>query len=213
MTMKGGGGNALHGGRFRFRRDDGSHDPFGGSWMEQLNGNSEMTLDEPQFRLRFGIKRDFASAVSFNFILAYSLNAGAFAQVLDDGTTPVTNVSSPEITNNDDTVPYSGSNQVYEDTWADTTNAATITDDAESNTGISDWADDIAYGLSMEICLQLEPSLLSVGDTIDLRPYQDGLVVFTVGYDQTARITITTAYDQYIPVGYRARTLGRILTR
>jgi hypothetical protein len=210
---KGGGANDMTGGNFRFRADDDTQDPFTDGWIAALNANLTLYLNADNFRLRYGIHRTSATAQSHQLVMAYSKNGVGYAQILDDGTTPLTNVSSTHCTNNEDIIEYAGAHRTAEPgfLWGDLTNGYMITDDAQSDTAVADWTGN--QTLSMEICLKIEPTLLVGGDYVEFRPYQDGMLLLDGGWDHTARIDFLGMYHEWMNVPIRQRSLNRILTR
>ncbi|MCK5643121.1 MAG: hypothetical protein KAJ19_20095 [Gammaproteobacteria bacterium] len=211
MGMMDAASNGFVGTNFRFRNDDGDHSPFAGTWLAALNTNISLVPSADQFRLRFAAKKvDFSG--NHTFELAYSLNSGGYAQITDDSSTPLTNVSTSYFSNGEHTIAYTSPNQVYTDTWADLTNNAIITDDAQSDTGVSGWdATSAVKGMSIEMCMKFDLGFtprLKAGDTLDIRIYLGGMVAPTGGWEQTARITILPGYHHYIPEHLRRMILG-----
>jgi len=190
------GGNGFTGGQFRFRQDDGYENPASGTianWLAAINTNISRPINAGPFRLRFAMQRNnLEPSADYQFDFIFSYNGASYGPITTTGAR-IRAVNSRWISHHDDTTAYTGADQVYANTWADTTNAAVITGTSPQQTGTSTWTvTAIAEGLSVEICLLCRPNLLSAGDYIDIRCRPLG-VPPEYGWDYTPRINFTAA--------------------
>ena len=224
--MHGGpGGNGFTGGNFRFRTDAGTEVdddvPDGAAWLDAINTDISLSISAGTFRLRMAYNFEDPSSVNKAVQMRYSHNGGGFFTVQgnQDGNF-VGHVESESkflgVDNLDDSTEYSGLNQLFTGTWADTTQGQIITEYNFDSTGICNFAAEALRGMSTEWCLHLKPLGdtetfdLDAGDTLDFKLYVDNSI-FTGGYPEIPRLNLTAAVHDhpYISVANNARSLVR----
>ncbi len=193
--------NNLTGENFRFRFDDAGEAEGEATFYAAQNANIELPVYYGNLRLRFGL-RHFSDIIGQdNYLnMQMSIDGGAFEWIYDIGSgneSYIGNAPTTHYDNQDDVTEHSS--DLFTGAFVGSPNGCLVSTGSFGRTANFIWGQSVLEGIAAEWCLRLIEDDISIGTTIDLKPFDNG-TAFSNGWEQTARITIVGAPEGSVSI-------------
>jgi hypothetical protein len=168
---------------YRIRSDETAANPGTPVWESDIDQATRTSIDaDTLFRIRFVIANTGSANDTSTYSLYFSHEGGSYTAVAASGTAVITaDAGTPSDADSLTTANF----QLTAGT------GSAIDGEYDENNSIASFALDDGEYTEMEFCIQLNSAVVSPGDTIDLRVYQDGSSFGDANYDFTGLVVVS----------------------